>query len=181
MASNYTFQNGDVYPILPTSHVPIEWELRHRHRVLRSEARNQRYETRQVGGARIEGSFKFSPMLFDECKDLLAFLREVEGGGTIFALRIPTMSGGAYTASLTEVGEYYNLSRTAGQGDNALVQYLGSGPLLSPEVRDGGATTLAARTTWPPTLKCSLKGPVQTITYPGDSIIRVEIDVVERW
>jgi hypothetical protein len=136
-------------------------------------------ETRVVGGGRIEGSFRFRPMSYADAKDLLVFLRHVEGSGTLFALRIPTMDPDAsYTSSLTEVGEYYNLNRASSH--NQLVQYIDTG-ILSPQVRDGGSNTVSDRTVYPPTLQCSLRGPSQMIKYPGDQIIRVEIDVVERW
>lgn len=180
--TNYTFQNGDVYPLLPTNYSFASFNLSHRHKIIKSEARSQRIETRQVGGARIEGQFNFEPMLWSDAQDLVAFLRHVEGGGTIFAIRIPPMDpDGSYSASTTIVGEYYNLSRTAGNGDNQLVQYLDSGPKLSPGVRDGGSTTRSSQISFPPTLKCSMKGPVQQVKYADDRFLRISIDVVERW
>lgn len=180
--SNYTFQNGDSYPLLPTSYSFATWSLDHRHKIIKSESRSQRIETRAVGGARIEGRFGFEPMTYSDASELIAFLRYVEGGATIFALRIPPMSPtGSYTSNTSVEGEYYNLSRTAGTGDNQLVQFLSTGPVLSPVVRDGGSAIRASQLSYPPTLKCSLKGPTQQVKYPDDQIIRLSIDVVERW
>lgn len=177
--SNYTFQNGDSYPLLPTAYTPMHWELKHAKRIVKSESRSQRVETRVVGGGRIEGTFAFQPMTYADAKDLLAFLRHVEGGHQIFCIRIPTMDpDGSYDSSVTRVGEYYNLNRAS--ANNQLVQYIDTG-IVSPSVRDGGSVSLSARNVRAPTLKCSMQGPSQMIRYPGDSIIRVEIDVVERW
>ena len=132
-----------------------------------------------MGGGRIEVDVKFKPMLNDTAKDLFTFLRYVEGGGVIFALRIPTMDPeGAYDTNLTRTGEYYNLNRT--NADNQLVQYLAPN-VVSPTVRDGGSKTLLSRAAYPPTLKCSLKGQSQVIKYADDRTIRIDISVMERW
>lgn len=312
----YTFENGDELPLLPLRYEPIEWELKHPKRIVKSESRSQRIETRAVGGGRIEGSFTFAPMKYEEARGLITFLRYVEGGHQTFAMRIPFMNESKSRTGFTTQweGEYYNLSRTSAPNqlvqvvsdDSAEVPYdnlqttaisdpgdfrfvvdgeavgtnlladlqpgtelqvqlmdtdannddrstllsqtwwgsvfhfiwkyteldqvvitfeadanfidggtyfgipakvlhvhnpldlggldlaanqtdqyfrLPTGNVItSPAIRDGGSTSLRLnRATYPPTLQCSLKGPVQMIKYPGDDIIRLEIDVVERW
>ena len=315
----YTFQNGDELPLLPLQYQPISWELKHPKRIVKSESRSQRIETRSVGGGRIEGTFQFAPMKYEDARELITFLRYVEGGHQTFALRIPFMDEDKSREALNVrwEGEYFNLDRSS--GNNQLVQVIShestevpydnlqSGPIgsngdfrfvldgetsgtnslselqpgaeltveifdndmngvdrtfllsntwwgrvfhfiwdyteldqvvitfesdgtrvdnstyysipatvldvhnpldlggldtdanqtdqyfrlpvgtgsyliTSPAIRDGGTDTIQTnRALYPPTLQCSLKGPVQMIKYPGDDIIRLEIDVVERW
>ena len=117
----------------------------------------------------------------DDTFSILEFLRHVEGGNVIFAIRIPLMlSTSSYTDATLHRGEYYNINHVS--NDNQLVQLVDTSPtVVAPDVRAGTSPVLSTHNVREPHLKCSLSGPVQTVNYANDGYVRLSIDVTERW
>jgi hypothetical protein len=178
----HTWQNGDVAPIMPYDPAPSSFEIRHRRTVLVSDARSGRRVTRRVGGERIEVSLKFPPMQRGDYEPLLTFLRYVGDRNTIMAVRFPILTDGpsGYGETGLHLGEYYNINHAS--NNNQLVQLVSTGPtVVRPEDRQGNAPVLQPWSVRQPHLKCSLDSDVVIVDYGADDIIRLEVDLVERW
>ena len=179
--ATYTFQNGEVLPKFPEDPTPTAWGIKHRKKIVSSESRSQRRTTRTVGGGRISLSLDFPPLSQDDSFSILEFLRYVEGGNVVFALRMPLMlNTSSYSDTTLHRGEYYNIAHASNA--NQLVQLVDTTPtVVAPNVRAGTTPTLSQHNVYQPHLKCSLSGPSQTIRYGNDGFVKISIDVVERW
>lgn len=176
--ATYTFQNGDAYPKFPTDNQPQRFNIKHARRVVKSDPRSLRRQTRALGGVRIELNVVYAPMSEDEFESMIEFLNTLDEN-TLFAYKFPRIKpSSVYGQSGFTIGEYYN--RDSATLENQLVQYLGTGPTIDPPARQTGTVTLNAWDTKNPYLLCSLASQHQ-IRYPEDGHVRVELDLVERW
>lgn len=176
--ATYTFQNGQTYPLFPTSIKPESFKISHKRNTLIADPRSMRRQTRSVGGVRIEASIKYPLLPRSDLAELIGFYRVLDGRSSIFAFRMPLIrEDSTYNDTGFKVGEYYNAS----SGNNELVQYVGAGAgiIVDPPFRSGSG--LSPHSAFRPTLKCSLDTDGPSVEYGGDNFIRFSMNLVERW
>ncbi|MBL4837133.1 MAG: hypothetical protein JKY34_06100 [Kordiimonadaceae bacterium] len=155
---------------LPMSPAPAAVRITSHRRTKSTQAASGKILTRQYGGQYFKMSLTYNLMRKDQAGPLLAFLQEQEGRFGIFFVPVDQLSGQAGEV----VGNYANF-------DEALYHKLHMITATSPTAVNPPYNGTGVIQTDPAYMRCSLTSDTQNVSLDRKGLIKISLNLVERF